>query len=111
MTGSVARGVSGPPEPALVLDVWADVVCPWCYIAKHRLRRAIDGWERPHQVRVRHRAYQLDPGMPKGRAVPVAQYLGEKYGGGPEAGAAVSSPPAPPSAPGGGRVEKGPGPQ
>ncbi len=91
MTGSVARGVAGPPEPALVLDVWADVVCPWCYIAKHRLRRAIDGWERPHEVLVRHRAYQLDPGMPKGQAVPVVQYLGEKYGGGPEAGAAMSS--------------------
>ena len=82
---------SGAPEPAVVLDVWADVVCPWCYIAKHRLRRAIDGWDRPHEVLVRHRAYQLDPDTPKGKAVPVNVYLGEKYGGGEQAGATMSS--------------------
>jgi len=93
MTGmtAVAGTPSGPPEPAVVLDVWADVVCPWCYIARRRLRRAIDGWDRPHEVLVRHRAYELDPGMAKGRAVPVAEYLGEKYGGGVEAGVAMSS--------------------
>jgi predicted DsbA family dithiol-disulfide isomerase len=91
MTGSDLGPAHGPPEPAVVLDVWADVVCPWCYIAKHRLRRAIDGWSRPHEVLVRHRAYQLDPGMPKGHPVPVARYLGEKYGGGEQAGVAMSS--------------------
>lgn len=79
----------GAPEPAVVLDVWADVVCPWCYIAKHRLRRAIDGWDRPHEVLVRHRAYELDPDLPTGRRVPVHEYVGEKYGG-DEAGAAIS---------------------
>ena len=81
----------GAREPAVVLDVWADVVCPWCYIAKRRLRRAVDGWTRPHEVLIRHRAYELDPGMPKGRPVPVAAYLGEKYGGGEQAGAAMST--------------------
>ena len=80
-----------PDDGPLQLDVFSDVVCPWCYIAKHRLRRAIDGWERPHEVLVRHRAYQLDPGMTKGRPVPVSTYLGEKYGGGERAGAAMSS--------------------
>ncbi len=78
------------PDPAIVVDVWADVVCPWCYIAKHRLRRAIDGWDRPHEVLVRHRAYELDPGMARGRRVSVATYLGEKYGGGEAAGRAMS---------------------
>ncbi len=60
------------PEPAIVIDLWSDVVCPWCYIVKHRLRAAIDTWERPHEVLVRHRAYELDPGMPRGTRVPVA---------------------------------------
>jgi predicted DsbA family dithiol-disulfide isomerase len=81
----------GPQAPAIVLDVWADVVCPWCYIGKHRLRRAVDGWLRPHEVLVRHRAYELDPTMPRGTRVPVARYLGEKYGGGEAAGAAMSA--------------------
>jgi predicted DsbA family dithiol-disulfide isomerase len=78
------------PPPAVVVDVWSDVVCPWCYIAKHRLRRAIDRWDRPHEVLVRHRAFELDPGMPRGLRVPTATYLGEKYGGGPAAGAAMN---------------------
>jgi predicted DsbA family dithiol-disulfide isomerase len=88
---SAAEPARGAPEPVVVLDVWADVVCPWCYIAKSRLRRAIDAWDRPHEVLVRQRAYELEPGMPKGRPVSVSTYLGEKYGGGEEAGAAMSA--------------------
>jgi predicted DsbA family dithiol-disulfide isomerase len=84
-------GVGSAPAPAVVVDVWADIVCPWCYIGKYRLRRAIDGWARPSEVRVRHRAYELDPAAPAGQHIPVATYLGDKYGGGPEAGAALSA--------------------
>ena len=84
--------VSGAaPAPAVVVDLWADVVCPWCYIANHRLRRAIASWDRPHEVLVRHRAYELDPDLPRGRRVAVSTYLGQKYGGGEAAGAAMSS--------------------
>lgn len=79
------------PAPAVVVDVWSDVVCPWCYIAKHRLRRAIDRWDRPQEVLVRHRAFELDPGMPRGEGVPTARHLGEKYGGGEAAGAAMNA--------------------
>lgn len=43
------------------IDVWSDVVCPWCYLGKRRLERALDrlGWA--DEVTVRWRAYQLDP--------------------------------------------------
>ncbi|MEO7233857.1 MAG: DsbA family oxidoreductase [Lapillicoccus sp.] len=78
------------PARPIDVDVWADVVCPWCYIAKTRLRRAIDGWDRPHDVLVRHRAFELDPGMPRGGRGPVAAYLGERYGGGDAAGLAMT---------------------
>ena len=73
MTGSDLGPAHGPPEPAVVLDVWADVVCPWCYIAKHRLRRAIDGWNRPHEVLVRHRAV-----VEQAQIVAVAEVIGER---------------------------------
>lgn len=75
----------------IVVDLWADLVCPWCYIGKRRIRAAIDAWERPHEVVVRYRAYELDPGMPRGERVLVADYLGEKYGGGRAAGETMSS--------------------
>jgi len=43
------------------IEVWADVVCPWCYIGKRRLEAALaESAER--DVEVVHRAFQLDPG-------------------------------------------------
>ena len=53
---------------ALDVQVWADLVCPWCYIAQRRLAAAVAGYAGP--VAVRHRAYELDPGMPSGERVP-----------------------------------------
>ncbi len=79
------------PEPAIVLDMWSDVVCPWCYIGKTRLRAAIDAWERPHEVLLRHRAFELDPTLAPGERVPVVTYLGRKYGGGDQAGVAMTN--------------------
>jgi predicted DsbA family dithiol-disulfide isomerase len=44
------------------IDIWSDVICPWCYLGKRRLERAIAqlGWG-PDELTVRYRAYQLDP--------------------------------------------------
>lgn len=74
----------------LEVHVWADLVCPWCYIAAHRLDAAIAAYEQPSTVVVRHRAFELEPGMPRDVRVPVADYLGEKYGGGRAAGVAMT---------------------
>ncbi len=74
----------------LIVDVWADLQCPWCYIAKGRLRAAIAAYESPATVQVNHRAYLLDPGMPPGTQEPVVAYLGQKYGGGQEGGLAMT---------------------
>lgn len=89
--GSRSTATGSAPQPAVVVEMWADLVCPWCYLVKLRLRRAVDAYERPHEVLVRYRAYELDPGMPRGERVPVPRYLGGKYGGGEETGAAMSS--------------------
>ena len=47
--------------PPVRIDVWSDVICPWCYLGKRRLERALDrlGWA--DEVTVHWRAYQLDP--------------------------------------------------
>lgn len=44
------------------IDVWSDVVCPWCYLGSRRLARALDQLVWGHEVTVRWRAFQLDPG-------------------------------------------------
>ncbi|MGZ4630836.1 DsbA family oxidoreductase [Oryzihumus sp.] len=77
--------------PGIVLEVWSDVVCPWCYLGKRRLEHAIAAFERPALVEVRYRSYELDPRTPVGEGVPVYDYLGRRYGGGPEAGRAMSA--------------------
>ena len=47
--------------PDVRIDVWSDVICPWCYLGKRRLERALDrlGWA--DEVTVHYRAYLLDP--------------------------------------------------
>ena len=51
---------------ALNIDVFSDVICPWCYIGKRRLEKAIAALDRRYEVRVRWLPFQLNPTMPKG---------------------------------------------
>lgn len=66
------------------IEIWSDVVCPWCYLGKRRLERALADF--PHEVEVVWRSYQLDPGAPTTPVETVAESLGRKYGGGLENG-------------------------
>ncbi len=49
----------------ITVDVVSDVVCPWCYIGKKRLERALE-MASDIQVELRWRPYQLDPTIPAG---------------------------------------------
>lgn len=64
------------------IDVISDVVCPWCFIGKRRLARALA--MRPTLVAdVRWRAYRLDPTVPAG-GLDRKAYLAAKFGAGPQ---------------------------
>jgi predicted DsbA family dithiol-disulfide isomerase len=69
------------------IEVWSDVICPWCYIGKRRLERAVADF--PEEVELVWRSFQLDPGAPTVPREGVAEHLGRKYGGGPDAGRAM----------------------
>ena len=61
------------------IEVWSDVVCPWCYIGKRRLDEAVAGFSGRDDVDVVHRAFQLDPGaVSEGRL--TIEVIAEKYG-------------------------------
>ena len=47
--------------PDMRIDVWSDVVCPWCYLGKRRLEGALAGLDFADEIEVRWRAFQLDP--------------------------------------------------
>ena len=60
------------------IDIYADVVCPWCYIGKRRLELALKDFD--GEVNVRFRPFQLDPSTPRdGR--PLMEWLAPKFGG------------------------------
>jgi predicted DsbA family dithiol-disulfide isomerase len=65
------------------IDVWSDVVCPWCYIGKRRLETALDQFEHADQVELHWHSFQLDPTHPKGLRQPVYDTLAAKYGAQP----------------------------
>ena len=46
------------------VDVWSDVVCPWCFIGLANLDAAVEGFEHGADVQVVLHSYQLDPGAP-----------------------------------------------
>jgi predicted DsbA family dithiol-disulfide isomerase len=60
------------------IQVWSDVICPWCYLGKHRLEQALQGFD--GDVTVTFRAFQLDP-TPVSGPVPIKQSLAAKFGG------------------------------
>lgn len=66
------------------IEVWSDVVCPWCYIGKRRLEDALSGFEHRDEVEVSYRSFQLDPTAPEaapGAALEtVADHLAQVYG-------------------------------
>ena len=50
-----------PVVPTVEVEIWSDVVCPWCYIGKRRFEEALSRFPHAADVRVAWRAYELDP--------------------------------------------------
>ncbi|CAB4989611.1 unannotated protein [freshwater metagenome] len=70
------------------VEVWSDVVCPWCYIGKRRLDEALAAFPGGDDVVVVHRAFQLDPkAVSDGRR--TVDVIAEKYGTDPAGAAAM----------------------
>lgn len=62
------------------IEIWADVVCPWCYIGKRRLEKAVAGFEHRDEVEVVYRSYELDPFAPEVGTESTVTVLGRKLG-------------------------------
>ena len=61
------------------VEIWSDVVCPWCFIGKRRFEQAAAAF--PHPVEVVYRSFELDPSAPVGGTETVTASLAQKYGG------------------------------
>ena len=52
---------------AMKVDIWSDIVCPWCYLGKRRFEKALAAFDGRGEVHIAHRSFQLDPTRPKGQ--------------------------------------------
>lgn len=81
---------SGRAGPAtLTIEIWSDVICPWCYIGKRRFEAGLAEFRSTHpdvDVAVAYRAFQLDPSAPTDRSEPVRAAYEKKFGGPEQAG-------------------------
>jgi predicted DsbA family dithiol-disulfide isomerase len=67
--------------PTVSVEIWSDVVCPWCYIGKRRFEKAVELLKDEVQIEVVFRPYQLDPTASPGTSGPVVEAYAKKFGG------------------------------
>lgn len=61
------------------VDIWSDVVCPWCYLGKARFEKALAGFDGRDEVEVAYHPFELDPTWPPGQTMPILAMLATKY--------------------------------
>jgi predicted DsbA family dithiol-disulfide isomerase len=64
----------------VIIEVFSDVVCPWCYIGKRRLEQALAEFPHADEVDVLFRSFQLDPSTPKDSEQTLEEMLSAKFG-------------------------------
>lgn len=66
------------------VDIWSDVVCPWCYIGKRRFETAFARFAHADSTEVTWHSYQLNPDAPSEGAAPLLESFCEHHGMTPE---------------------------
>ena len=66
--------------PRVTVDIWSDIVCPWCYIGKRRFEAALSQFPQTGQVDVVWHSFELDPNAPTANPVGMRDGLAMKYG-------------------------------
>ncbi|UJF34049.1 DsbA family oxidoreductase [Paenibacillus hexagrammi] len=64
----------------MLVEIWSDVMCPFCYIGKRRFEAGLRQFAHQEQVEVVYRSFELDPGAPRESEVDVHGMLAAKYG-------------------------------
>ena len=62
------------------VEIWSDVVCPWCYVGKRQFEEALGRFDHADQVTVSWRSYELDPTSPREVGMSMDRILERKYG-------------------------------
>jgi predicted DsbA family dithiol-disulfide isomerase len=63
----------------LTVEIWSDIVCPWCAVGKRRFESALDAFAHADAVDVTWRSFELDPSAPAELGMPLVDHLAAKY--------------------------------
>lgn len=74
----MTRQRRGQRSRTLKVEIWSDVVCPWCYIGKRRFETALARFDGAAEVEITWRAFQLNPDQPRGVRTTHDEYLATK---------------------------------
>jgi predicted DsbA family dithiol-disulfide isomerase len=66
------------------VDIWSDVICPWCYVGKARFEKALDSFAHRDEVEVVYHSFELDPSSPRGQGESNLAMLSKKFGKSPD---------------------------
>lgn len=64
----------------LKIEIWSDVMCPFCYIGKRKIEHALNNFPNKEKVEIEWKSFQLDPTMKSQPGKSTYDYLAEKYG-------------------------------
>ena len=62
-------------NPVIAIEIWSDIVCPFCYVGKKKIQQVIEKLNIEDEVQIIWRSYQLDPDLPSEKAYPSLEYL------------------------------------
>ncbi len=67
-------------ENKLKIQIWSDIMCPFCYIGKRKIEEAIKQFEHKESIVIEWKSFQLDPSFVATPHESIAEHLAEKYG-------------------------------
>ncbi|OIR02225.1 DSBA-like thioredoxin domain protein [mine drainage metagenome] len=73
------------------VEIWSDIICPWCYIGKRRFETALADFALREEVSVIWRSFELDPDAPRQRTGTLEEMLAQKYNVSPQEAAAMNA--------------------
>jgi predicted DsbA family dithiol-disulfide isomerase len=62
------------------IEIWSDIMCPFCYLGKRKLEKALAGFAHKDEVEIQWKSFQLHPGMRSEAGRSLNEYLAERKG-------------------------------
>ena len=61
------------------IEIWSDIMCPFCYIGKRHLEKALETFPGKDEVEIEWKSFQLDPNFVATKEDSLVEHLAEKY--------------------------------